>query len=528
MPTKPRFDIGIIVPLAEELEYVLELAPIIRSVRADGIFFHVLDFGPVTAVAYLLGGMGLLTAQHGTQKLLDHADVGLLVMLGTAGALDEDLSIGDVAIATEVNEYLANSKAESAGGGYELRYSGQHWPLDFRIKQTLTNFEFAGRSAYQGWQSDASRYYAGINILDKAEVCSPPPTLHCGNIASGNVVVASKVFADEVKRVDRKFIAIDMEAAGFAYAASSRVHPVPHLVVRGISDRGDENKKKLDKTSKNGWRRYCVRNATALLQALLSWDGFLECIGLASNNHVAERDNAVRDLIGALRGCSGGAWAAGIALGIYTHGPMIKPSGNVVPLDVTRLRETDARFRSLIKAVEAELQPGFDLDRVIGAVTTAVEIYRRSIGSEAAEALMRDFDEVIVQIVFPETEDSLYQGTSLLGEADRLYEEQGPQAVADLLKSHVAEGIEVRERYLDALAELEQSSEIVAFLQSVSYADLTRLELEHGMFASARLRQEVAFGEMWSRHAREFDDAAAILLRQELSRRFSNLINVEK
>jgi nucleoside phosphorylase len=528
MPTKPRFDIGIVVPLAEELDYVLEVAPIIRSVRADGTFFHVLDFGPVTAIAHLVGGMGILAAQHATQKLLDHADVGLLVMLGTAGALDDDLSIGDVAIATEVNEYLANSKAESADGGYELRHSGQHWPLDFGIKQTLANFEFAGRSAYRGWQVEASIRYAGLEIPDKAEVCSPPPALHSGNIASGTVVVASRAFAEQVKRVDRKFIAIDMEAAGFAHAASARVHPVPHLVVRGISDRGDENKKKLDRTSKNGWRRYCVRNATTLLQALLSWDGFLECTGLAASHRNARRDDAVRSLIGALRGSLGGAWVAGVALGIYTHGPLIKPSGNVVPMDVTRLRVTDARFRSLIQLVETELQPGFEIDRVIGAVVTAVGEYRHTMASAAADALMHDFDEVVVQIVLPDSEDPQDSGTSLLGEASRLHEEQGPQAVVDYLKDNVAAGIEVRERYIDALAELEKSSEILAVLQSVPCGDLTRLELEHGLFACGRLGRDAAFREMWSRHAAEFDDAPAKLLRQELSRRFSKSLKIEK
>lgn len=527
MPAKPRFDLGIVVPLAEELGYVLEVAPIVRTIRADGAFFYVLDFGPVTAIAHLLGGMGLLAAQHGTQKLLDHADVGLLVMLGTAGALDDDLAIGDVAIATEVNEYLANSKAETADDGYQLRHSGQHWPLDFGLKQTVANFEFASRKTYRGWQTDASTYYGGLDIPDKETVCSSPPALHCGNIASGNVVVAAKAFADEVKRVDRKFIAIDMEAAGFAHAASSRVHPVPHLVVRGISDRGDENKKKLDKTSKNGWRRYCVRNATTLLQALLSWDDFLECSGLAADRRNARHNDAGRRLVGALRGCPGGAWAAGIALGIYTIGPMIKPAG-VVPLDVTRLRVADARFGSLLDAVEAEVQPGFDLDRTVKEVKAAVDEYRRSMASEAVEAVMRDYDEVVVQIVLPDDEAPSKQSSPLLDEAGRLYEEQGPQAVANLLRDHLVEGVELRERYLDALSELEQSSEIVGVIQTVPCAELTRVELEHGMFACGRLGQGGPLVEMWSRHVAEFDDPPAILLRQQLSRRFSHFLELKK
>ncbi|MGC2780137.1 MAG: 5'-methylthioadenosine/S-adenosylhomocysteine nucleosidase [Bradyrhizobium sp.] len=528
MPAKPRFDIGIVVPLAEEFGYVTEVAPIVRSVGAHGTFFHVLDLGPVKVIAYLVGGMGLLAAQHGTHKLLEYADVDLLVMLGTAGALDDDLSIGDVAVATEVNEFLANSKAESVEGGYEIRHSGNHWPLDYGMKQALANFEFASRPAYQRWQSGAAAVYAGLEILEKAAVCVPPPTLHRGNIASGNTVIASKAFADEVKRVDRKFIAIDMEAAGFAHAASERIKPVRHLVVRGISDRGDENKKKLDKTSKNGWRRYCVRNATTFLQALLSWDGFLECAGLADGRRETERAAAARDVIGALCDCPGGAWAAAVALGIYTHGPSIQSSGNVVPLDVTLLREIDPNFRALMEATEPELEPGFDQERVVRTITQAYGNYRRSIASAAAEAMIRDLDEVVTQIVFPGAGTSDQQASPVLIEADRIYEAQGAKGLVDYLGDRIAAGPDVRERFVEGLAELDRFPEIVAVVCSVPCADLTRIELENGMFACGRLGRQAPLGELWSRHSAEFNDAPATLLRQQVLRQFTHLLKIEK
>lgn len=157
MPVKPRFDIGIIVALPEELEYVIEVAPLIKSFVRDGSHFHVLDFGCFTAVVSLVGEMGPLAASHATHRLLENTDVQLLVMIGTAGALDDDLSIGDVAVATEINEYQANSRAETAKEGYEFVYSGNHWPLAYRIRQALANFEFSARGPYEGWRARAAR-----------------------------------------------------------------------------------------------------------------------------------------------------------------------------------------------------------------------------------------------------------------------------------------------------------------------------------------------------------------------------------
>jgi hypothetical protein len=51
MPAKPRYDIGIVVPLAEEFGSVQEVALIVRT-GGSGRHLHVLDFGPVKAIAY--------------------------------------------------------------------------------------------------------------------------------------------------------------------------------------------------------------------------------------------------------------------------------------------------------------------------------------------------------------------------------------------------------------------------------------------------------------------------------------------
>jgi len=156
-------------------------------------------------------------------------------------------------------------------------------------------------------------------------------------------VAASSAFVDEVKRINRKFMAIDMEAAGVAAAAAERIHPLPCLVVRGMSDPANEGKKILDKQGKGAWRRYCVRNATSLLRNLLRWEGFLSATGLMSSTPPSGGENIAGELVLRLKSCTGGPWLVGVVFDIYSHGPRVVNDEEVVPMDLSRLRITDPR-----------------------------------------------------------------------------------------------------------------------------------------------------------------------------------------
>jgi len=91
-----------------------------------GTYFYRLDFGAASAVCCVVDQMGTVPALPAATRLLDFADLKSLAVLGVAGALDDDISLGDVVVAAEINEFQANSKAESIDGGYEVRYSGRH------------------------------------------------------------------------------------------------------------------------------------------------------------------------------------------------------------------------------------------------------------------------------------------------------------------------------------------------------------------------------------------------------------------
>ena len=119
------FDVGIVVPLKEEFRYIVEVAPQLESISYEGTYFYRLDFGAISAVCCLVGQIGPIPALQATIRLLEFADVKLVVLLGLGGALDDDVAVGDVVIAAEVNEFQANSKVETADMGYEFRYSGR-------------------------------------------------------------------------------------------------------------------------------------------------------------------------------------------------------------------------------------------------------------------------------------------------------------------------------------------------------------------------------------------------------------------
>lgn len=72
-----------------------------------------------------------------------------------------------------------------------------------------------------------------------------------------------------MKGRDGTIRALAMEASGMARAAVKRTQPIPWLVIRGISDLGDEKEAQFDSTGDGGLRKLAMRNTTSLMIALL-------------------------------------------------------------------------------------------------------------------------------------------------------------------------------------------------------------------------------------------------------------------
>ena len=274
-----RYNLAIIVPLIEEFRVLRELVPshIHNPEVDDAIYYYPLDLGDPDsqAVVVVLGDMGTTPSGQITEKILNKIQPQLVALVGIAGALDRDVALGDVVVASEINEFLASSKAVPRGEDFIFEYSGRHWDVSFNIRQCVTNFEFADNRAWQSWHQTVSTYRTGLNLPNNMpDVMHDVPKLHIGHVASGNTVGAAQGYAVELRGIDRKFLALEMEAAGVAQAARGRQSPIDFLVVRGISDFSDQRKAQLDAAYSGGWRKYAMASASAFLLGLLRSDTF--------------------------------------------------------------------------------------------------------------------------------------------------------------------------------------------------------------------------------------------------------------
>lgn len=192
----------------------------------------------------------------------------LLVVLGIAGALKDDIDLGDVVVATEVDAYLDAGKA-TGEGQYELRPGGTSFRAEARLVNLVSNLEFQHAQVHQRWQSECETRAGTVPALQHAKV-PVAPKLHNGKIASGPFVAASTPFRDWLLRRERHYEAVEMEAAGAHWAAERSPEPRPALLIlRGISDDASPNKANLDKTGKGAIRRHAMHNAIDLLLALI-------------------------------------------------------------------------------------------------------------------------------------------------------------------------------------------------------------------------------------------------------------------
>jgi nucleoside phosphorylase/predicted transcriptional regulator len=277
-----KYDIGIIVPLKDEFEVLTELCPITRADDCDATHYYTLRLPgfDYRAFAVLLGDMGTTLAGQVTEKVLNTVNVGALVLMGIAGALEKSLKLGDVIVADQINEVQAASKVVDKDRSFERLYSGKVWPTDFGIRQCIHSFQFEERELYDAWRSSVKKAQDDLMLSsEQLSLTRDAPKIEIGPIASGNTVSASRAYTNELHRVDRRFKAIETEAAGFAQVALERKTHVRILVVRGISDFADERKKELDLIRDGVWRRYAMYSAATFFVNLIKARSFGKIVG---------------------------------------------------------------------------------------------------------------------------------------------------------------------------------------------------------------------------------------------------------
>jgi nucleoside phosphorylase len=266
---KTGVDIGIIIALKEEFREFFKHLSNPESFKDEETGVTDYLFFPEKAqnckcAATFVGDMGPEKAALATDRFIQRRQPKTIVMLGIAGGMSKDVKLGDVVVVKTANNYLHKGKAITDGESFTFEMGGDPYSCSNDLVRAVQDLEFAHASLFQEWQQEAKNR-KDQDSLSQLEI----PQFVEGAIASSSVVGASETFVKWLKQANRKYLAIEMEAAGMLTAVYSHADPKKTLILRGISDLADERKKELDAVGKGAIRRYAMNNAISLLWKLI-------------------------------------------------------------------------------------------------------------------------------------------------------------------------------------------------------------------------------------------------------------------
>lgn len=284
------FDLGIVIALKEEFR---EFFPEIKRFEIDkdpvsGRYYYLFEqpckeSPPYRCVASFVGDKGEKKAALVTDHIIRTWKTKTIVVIGIGASMNKDVAVGDVVVAKQVDSYIEDSKAvvqkKSSGkkksSGFSFKFGGEVYRASGDLIKFVQNFEFIKEDLFQSWMKTCSKNLKGALSKDEMDKLLSKKILHefpkllDGNIASGPTVGAAEAFTEWLKNRDRNYYVLEMESGGILTAIYDLIDPSKSLVLRGVSDYGDERKKKLDQIKDGVLRRYAMHNAIQLLWFLL-------------------------------------------------------------------------------------------------------------------------------------------------------------------------------------------------------------------------------------------------------------------
>ncbi|MFE2353092.1 hypothetical protein [Streptomyces parvulus] len=219
----------VVVLTALPLEYQAVRRLLERPTRVDhaGTIFEYGILAGTSSTVYLTAtGPGNDSAAVITERAVSFVKPRAVLFTGIAGALKADISPGDVVVATEVHAYHGGKEDPE---GFKAR--SRSWEATYSLQQVAQYVANVG-----AWREK-------LPEGDRASTA-----VHFKPIVAGDVVLNAPQESPLRVFLDRNYngaVAVEMEGVGFASAAH-KAQSVPHLMIRGISDRADGTKQNTD------------------------------------------------------------------------------------------------------------------------------------------------------------------------------------------------------------------------------------------------------------------------------------------
>ena len=161
--------------------------------------------------------MGKTSAQRTAKILLDKFDTKIIICLGIAGSLSNDLGLGDVCYSGSIIDVLDNSKASDVADGIDIEFSPTHFLTPREIEISLNQIRISPelRQSYERWQFNQWEFVEAIlpngarGRDGHTELTGPPNSMN-GTIACAGVSKSEK-YNTRLRGLDRKILAVETE-----------------------------------------------------------------------------------------------------------------------------------------------------------------------------------------------------------------------------------------------------------------------------------------------------------------------------
>ena len=218
--------IAIVSAMHDELSKVLELMPDEhKQIRAGREFW--LGHLHKQSVVVVLSGIGKVAAATTATLLIEHFGVGRILFTGVAGALGQDVKVGDMVVADTFLHH--DMDASPLFPRYEIPGYGI---------STLKADEQLTCELVQACEYVLTHLPSEIEADVITRFGLQSPQLHQGLVISGDCFVSTASASQQLQRELPAALAVEMEGAAFAQVCHD--YGIPFAAIRTMSDRADD------------------------------------------------------------------------------------------------------------------------------------------------------------------------------------------------------------------------------------------------------------------------------------------------
>lgn len=221
--------IGVIGAMDEELLPIRAILHNLNKIeKGNRTFWAGDDYGH--AIHLTRCDPGKVNAAMAAQQLIDHFEVESIFNMGSSGALDPQLEVGDLVIATEFIQHDFDVTMWGLKPGEML--------FDILISNDTGQMQFRSQRIYE---SDPALTGLAMDVAQHIELtalASHAPKILSGRILSGDQFISQPEKARALWETHHA-LCTDMEAAAIAQACD--LNRVRFLCVRAISDKADHS-----------------------------------------------------------------------------------------------------------------------------------------------------------------------------------------------------------------------------------------------------------------------------------------------